>query len=127
MIAVEPHPDIAARLAENVALNRLQNVQVIEAAVSDEDGSTTLYGYDEDNPSQGTSILKPGKRCGREIPVRTVSGPILLAEARLHRCDLVKIDVEGADIVTASMSSGTTTYSRLRDPFLIIARCSASP
>ena len=45
VISLEPHPDIVDRLKKNLVLNHVQNVDVLEAALSDRDGKITFYGF----------------------------------------------------------------------------------
>ena len=97
VIACEPQPELAERIRANAALNRLANLTVIEAAISDRDGSTTFYTYREGEFSRALSGLTPAKGAERAIEVRTLSGAGLAREVVLDRLDLIKIDAEGAD------------------------------
>ena len=99
VVAVEPHPGIRARLLANIGLNDYANLRVIDAALSDTDGETLFYGFDEDQPNQGLSSLEAGPGAHREMRVRTLTGASLIREARISRCDFIKIDAEGHDAV----------------------------
>lgn len=99
VLALEPHPRICQRLRDNVALNRYDQVTVIEAALTERDGAATLYGFSEDAFQQGTSSLLPDAEVRREMTVQTISGNTLLAEHRISACDVIKIDVEGAEAI----------------------------
>lgn len=98
VIALEPHPELAARLRQNVALNRLRQVQIVDAALSESDGSATLYAFDEAAFNRGVSSLKPMSADQPAIPVRTISPRTLQKECGLARCDLIKVDVEGHEM-----------------------------
>jgi FkbM family methyltransferase len=80
--AFEPDADNAAALRKNVALNSLDRVEVIEAAVSDFDGEASLVG-------EGIKArLEEG---GRDVRVVKLDSLDILPP------DMVKIDVEQAE------------------------------
>ncbi len=99
VIACEPQPELARRIRANAALNRLSQLTVVEAAISDRDGTTTFYTYREGAFARALSSLTPAAGAERPMEVRTLSGPGLARETELTRLDLVKIDAEGADAV----------------------------
>lgn len=92
VVAFEPLPANAAALRRNVELNVLDHVTVVEAAVTDYEGVTTLTIGDSD---QEASIALEN-RGDQAIDVQTVT---LDAEMRRRGLapTLVKIDVEGAE------------------------------
>lgn len=100
VFAVEPNPDTLVTLRQHLALNNIDNVTIIELAAWDADatlflhddnhrlagGSTrTLEHTDPDNPA-----AEPGVAAGRLDAVAALR--------QLDRLDLVKLDVEGADL-----------------------------
>jgi FkbM family methyltransferase len=99
VIAVEAHPETAAGLSRGggrPARTRgggrpARNIEVVCAAVSDQDGFATL-GDAEPTNGGGRSLLKPGDRV---VPTRTVPG--LLADLGVDRVDGAKLDVEGLE------------------------------
>jgi FkbM family methyltransferase len=97
VIALEPHPQICDRLLQNVSLNRLSNVTVVAAALSDTNGSIDLYGFADDAFHQGISSLLPGQEAKLRIRARAVRGFTLQRECNIESCDFLKIDVEGAE------------------------------
>jgi len=99
VIAFEPHPDLCRRLRENVGLNGYRNVTVVEAAVSDADGTASFFGFRQGAFRQGISSLTRDERAVEEMRVHTVDGRGLERRFELERCDLIKIDVEGHDAV----------------------------
>lgn len=106
VIAVEPHPVVCRRLLENLALNRMEQVTVIQAAFSDRDGTADFFGFPEDAFHQGVSSLLPDDQATRKMTVRTICGATLMREHRLSRCDLVKIDAEGVESVVLTQLAG---------------------
>jgi FkbM family methyltransferase len=99
VIAVEPNPHVADEMRANLALNRLGNVRVVEAALTEEDGETDLFGFDADANNQMVSSLHSYEYAQKKIPVRTITGPTLLKELEITRCNVMKIDCIGAELI----------------------------
>lgn len=116
VIALEPHPQLAQRLLENVTLNHLENISVVRAALCDTDGVATLYAYGEGEFSRGCSSLRPSPDTARRIKVQTMTSPTLEEEAELASCDFIKIDVEGGEMVALTQLSELIGRHR---PYLI--------
>lgn len=112
VIAVEPSPEVVANLRANVALNRLDNVCVIEAAIAEEDGEAAFYTFDADAPNRMVSSLQPYDHATRQSRVRTICGPTLLETAEVTRCEVLKIDCVGAEMVALKGFAGLITQSR---------------
>lgn len=98
--AFEPSPHLAGRLKENLALNGITNVVVNEVAVSDAVGEAVLSCPDPDNPGENT-IVSTGAdgRPTASVPVKTTTIDTYLAERGVSRVDMVKIDIEGAELL----------------------------
>ena len=103
VVAFEPSPANAAFLRRHVALNRLGQVSVEEAAVSDRAG-TARFGS---GSGSGTGHLAEKG----EITVRTLTVDGLCAEHGLTPT-AVKIDVEGAE--AAVLRGARETLARAR-------------
>lgn len=88
--AFEPLPENAAALRRNLGLNGLANVEVIEAAVSDRNGTAQL--------DLGSSSLDPCLIEHALTPLEEITVPVVrLDDAGLLPPSFVKIDVEGAE------------------------------
>jgi FkbM family methyltransferase len=90
----EPSPDNVVALRRNVGLNRLTQVEIVEAAVADKSGRSEF--------AIGTSTtgrLATGHTAveNRHVAVRTVSVDDAVNELGFAAPDVVKIDVEGAE------------------------------
>ncbi len=93
VIAVEPEPESYGGLLENTG--HLDNVLAVQAAVSDEDGETTLYV----SPTIGwhTLIPRPEKAFRYSASkTRTLTLKTLLNG---RTASLVKVDTEGAELM----------------------------
>ncbi len=94
--AFEPTPELAAHILRNLDLNGLENVAVNAIAVSDEAGRATLHLVQPDDPGENSIVdPSPGART-LEVPTVTLDGYI--AEHEVGRVDVIKIDIEGAEI-----------------------------
>jgi FkbM family methyltransferase len=88
--ALEPMPANRQRLMRNLSLNDVENVSVHDFALSSDSGNALLRS----NQSSSTWSLIEGGDDGVSVPVSTLDA--LLDE--LAAPDLVKIDVEGAEV-----------------------------
>ncbi len=107
--AFEPIPRAIAYLKKHLVLNQISNATIIEAAVSDRNGSVTLQVGDGDYgriSSDGT------------FSVRSVTLDELVFAGAIPPPDFVKIDVEGAELLVLSGARGILISSR---PTLFLA------
>ena len=96
--AIEPNPETAKILRENIALNGLDGkVLVEEVAAWDSDGIAHLVApeWHDHDPRTGWMMTRDGEGddADSDVPARRLDGVIFP-----DRLDLVKIDTEGADI-----------------------------
>lgn len=110
--AVEPNPQSAAGLRRNLALNDIGNVTVLELAAWDESGWLTLDDPNGQAAGGSTRTVPLPEPDMVELPLGTRVIPVgrehtAVPAARLDedpglveldRLDLVKLDVEGADL-----------------------------
>jgi FkbM family methyltransferase len=97
VVAFEPDPSFRGRLERNLALNPdIRIDDVLPIAASDGDGDVTLY-------TDGAGGMSPSLRHQRnekgEVTVQARSLDSLLAENRLPAPTVLKIDIEGAEIL----------------------------
>jgi FkbM family methyltransferase len=92
IFAVEPDPETLERLRVNVS--QFDKVAVRQAAVAGADGNLTLY---RDNESTASS-LKRGDRGLDGVIVEALTIQSLLDELGVDRIDLLKLDIEGAEL-----------------------------
>ncbi len=99
--AFEPCPLTAARLRENVTLNRLSNVSIVEKALSDSEGTAHFYifpeGGDAYNSLGAVRREREGLCATQLIEVQTTTLDAFANQAGLTSVDFIKLDVEGAE------------------------------
>lgn len=99
VLAVEPSQREFGRLQRHVARNRLGNVSCGRVAVSDHRGEAELLVATEEHAGHNTlgSFAYDVQARGRE-PVTLARLDDLVESAGLDRVDVVKLDVEGAEL-----------------------------
>jgi FkbM family methyltransferase len=95
VFAFEPHPETADRLEENVTLNE-GDVNVARYALSDTSGEKEFVPVD-DELGAGEHALA-AKSTSTAITVETIPGDELISEDSLPQPNVMKIDVEGAEL-----------------------------
>ena len=91
VVTFEPVPRNLAYLREHLRMNRVENVTVIEAAVSDVEGTVP---FDSGPSSTMGRLTSDG-----ELQVRTVALDLLISRGELPAPDCLKIDIEGAEFL----------------------------
>jgi FkbM family methyltransferase len=99
VIALEPMPAIQARLRRHVSLNRLANVECIQAAAGSQAGEAAFYHVRDELPT--SSSLSQEFMAGTDglfaTPVPVVTVDRLVREHAIPRVDLVKLDTESTE------------------------------
>lgn len=94
VIAMEPSREAYAVLTRNIALNNLTNVTLIQLALGLRSGRTLLYHHRD--PGQNSFAWDAASTGVEEVGVTTLDG--LLARLNIQRLDVLKLDVEGAEL-----------------------------
>ena len=108
VLALEPSPQICTFLRRNVGVNRLHNVTVVEQACGGERGEVTLYTRGHEGLN---SIYCQDNLASRFKPLARVSMMTLddvFERFELSRCDLLKLDCEGAEYEIILSASDST-------------------
>jgi len=116
--AFEPEPRNHGRLRQNVRLNRRSNVTCLNAAVSDR--ATRLEFNVSRGNSGGHSLGKTKYSGGRTITVEATTADAFVEAHALSRVDLLKADVEGAELLV--VRGAADTIARWRP--LMVLECS---
>ena len=125
VLAFEPNPRIFEQLSRNVALNHLSNVELFHAGLYDEEGALPLYEQEAKyygRPNDGmTSLYRSGRaQQTARVPLRRLDD--VARECGLERVDLLKIDVEGAELMV--LRGGENSIRKFRP--VIVAEVSAT-
>src|SRR5678815_821956 len=122
--AFEPHGGIRAKLQDNIARNGLHNVSVHADAIAETTGTVSFFASAL-GENQGISSIMPG--AGREAaaPVPSVSLDDFAARLGPTRIDLIKIDVEGAELQV--IAGGRRTLAGADAPAIIFEAGELAP
>lgn len=116
VLAAEPLAENARRLRENLALNGLNNVTVLEAALGASDGQTTLYIAD-DPAFPSTAVVASGHPVVGARTVRCVTLDHWWADAGSPSVRVMKVDVEGSEL---EVLKGGVCLLRACKPVLLV-------
>jgi FkbM family methyltransferase len=108
--AFEPLPANVRYIKKHLELNNIQNVEVLEVAISDERGTSSF----QDEETRGMGRLQ----AGGNLCVRTVTLDLLLQEQRIAPPDCIKMDIEGGE--SRALMGATECFQRYK-PKLILA------
>ncbi|HEY8722917.1 MAG TPA: FkbM family methyltransferase [Gaiellaceae bacterium] len=108
-IAFEPDPGFASRLAVNVQLNPDVDVRVLNVAVADKDSTVKLY-TDGSGGNSPSLVHQRGEEGVVEVPARSLDS--LLANAEVPLPTVLKLDIEGAEILAIQGAAGLFASER---------------
>jgi FkbM family methyltransferase len=111
VLAIEPNPAMANQLLQNVQRSRLTNVAIIEAACSDSVEVRDLYVGNAYNTGN-SSLSHDNLAWTKSVKVNCATVDLLIEQYGLYHVDLVKIDVEGAELQV--LQGMQTTLKRFR-------------
>jgi FkbM family methyltransferase len=115
--AFEPTPPTATELRANVALNRFENVTINEVAVADAAGEALLFCTDPGSPGTNT-IMTPSEDVCSAVKVPTLTLDQYLAEHHITQVDVMKLDIEGAELLALRGAQGLLRGEGA--PFLVL-------
>ena len=95
ILAVEPQPEIFARLAFNIAQNPFGTVKAVACALADKPGELTLFIDPTNRGESSVRILNSSAGTSVKVPAMTL---LALVEGEgYEHIDAMKLDVEGAE------------------------------
>jgi FkbM family methyltransferase len=95
ILAVEPQPEIFARLAFNIAQNPFGTVKAVACALADKPGELTLFIDPTNRGESSVRILNSSAGASVKVPAMTLLS--LVEGEGYERIDAIKLDVEGAE------------------------------
>lgn len=111
VFAFEPDPRNLTLLRKNAVLNKCRNVVIVNKAVDSTKGRSSFL-QDHANPGESRLVNNKGT-----IRVSTTSLDAFVKNAHVRRVDVVKMDIEGAEVAaivgakkTFSPRKGTTLF-----------------
>lgn len=118
VVAIEPCSRDFARLKAHIKLNKLFNVRLLKAAISNYSGKADLLIAPEKNSGHNTlgdfgySITPQGKE---QVSVEQLDE--IVQRIGLKRVDILKIDIEGAEFYALQ---GATKTIKLFHPIILV-------
>lgn len=107
VVAIEAHPRTFACLRRTIELNGLTNVTPLECAVVGEPGPVHL---EDDAEAHIRNGLTSDTTSGVEVPGRTLDE--IVSSLALDRIDLLKMNIEGAELPALDNATGTLKQVR---------------
>jgi len=115
VFAFEPMKEIFDRLAKNVKRNGLSNITMMNAAVAERDGDVTIFAQASSENTGLASLHSSAGASPEQVPAVTLD--TLMRDHRLERVDLIKVDIEGAEV--RAFEGGAELLSRTDAPDVI--------
>lgn len=118
VIAVEPSPREHARLACNIAINRLSNVSLVKRGLGARKGKALLHIADPEHNGQNTlgDFGHSGVTAVDHVAIDLTDLDSLTQEQVLGKVDVIKMDVEGAEFEV--IKGGLKTLERHKPTLL---------
>lgn len=115
ILSFEPHPDTFVRARENVRLNPFKNIELFNVGLGEKMEKVKLYEVNKNNPGMNRIFMEE-----KDYPYKLITIEKLddfLEAEKIHRVDLIKIDVEGFEL---SVLKGGEKIIRSCKPILFI-------
>ena len=118
VIAFEPLKQMFQKLSYNCGLNQF-NINCIEKAVSDKNGTAIIYETGEDHVAAATLNIETRQygNLKKETEIKTITLDTFIQENDLLKIDLIKIDVETHE---PNVLQGYKQYLALHRPDFLI-------
>jgi FkbM family methyltransferase len=102
VIAIEPNPPTVQELRDNIAASGATRVHVSPVACGDKESTLVLYASPRANTGQTSLSRANAEQTGviaAEYRVRARPLDAIVGDEGVHRVDVIKIDVEGAEML----------------------------
>lgn len=91
--SIEPNNKVYRLQKENLKLNKINNVVTFNQAISDKNGTRDFYL----SPASGLSGFTKNNTSSIKVKVKTSNLDSFFKQCSISRCDLLKLDCEGAE------------------------------
>jgi FkbM family methyltransferase len=95
ILAIEPQPDIFARLTANIGFNPFGTIKAVACAVADKAGELTLFLDPLNKGESSVRLMRSSAATALKVPATTLLA--LVQSEGYPRLDAIKLDVEGAE------------------------------
>lgn len=105
VLAFEPDPANRSWITKNIQVNGYRCIETYPFALSDNDGDTTFYAAD----GMGSLIPNPASKALSQEPITVQTRRLdnFLKEKNILNVDIIKMDVEGADLLVLKGAENT--------------------
>ncbi|MDO8431589.1 MAG: FkbM family methyltransferase [Candidatus Binatus sp.] len=119
VICFEPLPENAKKIQYNAAVNALANIKIVTTALGSSAGEAAFWTSEKPTWGKLASVGKKPDRFANEVKVKIERLDALVDELNLAPPDLIKMDVEGAEL--DALEGARRTLERYRPTMLIEA------
>ena len=100
VVSFEPLPGNAQRIRKNIFLNKINNVQLIEAAVIDQEKSVTFYEHESVGMGKAEgSAGRTDQQYKNSFEVKGICLDDLVYKQNTPKPSIIKIDIEGGEVL----------------------------
>jgi FkbM family methyltransferase len=120
VIAIEPNPDTLVKLRNNIRLSGATTINVLPIACSDKVGELELFAGSTSNTGVASFSRENAQQAGpggQHFRVQTRPLDSIVRESAVSRVDVIKLDVEGAELMV--LKGATETLARF-SPLIIL-------
>jgi FkbM family methyltransferase len=119
VLSFEPNPGTAAQLKENIRYSGLSNIKLHEFACADHEGEAEFFAAGRGNTGRSSLSAENALGDGEIRPYRVRLRPLdaVITESAIQRLDLMKVDVEGAELMV--LRGAEQTLRRFRPVLLV--------
>ena len=96
VVAFEPEPNFFKLLSRNIRRNNMKNVIPFELAIAEKNGLVNLY---LSNENKGHNSIIRSEELKTSVQIKTTTLDDFLASQKITKVDIIKMDVEGAEIL----------------------------
>ncbi len=96
IFSFEPVPNNFKKLKHHIINNECDRIHCYQQAVTKENGNNTIWADPTQEITTNASIRHSIKQ-GQQIEIETISLTGIFKDLKIHSCDLLKLDCEGAE------------------------------